>query len=273
LVGRRAGRVLVVDDSEMNRLVALGMLEALGYEADAVDGGEAALAAIGHTAYAAILMDREMPRMDGVEATAEIRQHTAGERHIPVIAMTANALAGAREECLAGGMDDYITKPVRLEALEAVLGRWVPAAAEADPALPDGSAPPAEKATTEHHQPLAPAINPSALNALRELQPPGGPDLVARLVELFLTESPMQLRALREAIARGDAETLRRVAHKLKGNADNFGAHEVRTLCARLEQLGRDGRTQGADEILEALQSAYARVEAAFEALPVGGKV
>ena len=118
--------MLVVEDNAINQKLALNQLRKLGYAADAIDNGPAALDMIAQGSYAAVLMDCQMPRMDGYATTAEIRRRESGRRHTIVIAMTAFAQAGARERCFAAGMDDYIAKPVRLEALEAALARWVP---------------------------------------------------------------------------------------------------------------------------------------------------
>jgi signal transduction histidine kinase/DNA-binding response OmpR family regulator len=121
------GRVLVVEDGEINQIVAAGILSSLGYEVDLADDGVAGLAAAIGTAYDAVLMDVQMPGMDGFEATARIRRHEGDRRHTPVIAMTASAVEGDRERCLAAGMDDYVSKPVSPKAVAAVLERWVPA--------------------------------------------------------------------------------------------------------------------------------------------------
>ena len=117
--------MLVVDDNAANQKVALRMVERLGYRGDVAGTGAEAVAMVGHGHYDAVLMDCQMPAMDGYEASRQIRHNERGGRHVPIIAMTADALSGERERCLAAGMDDYITKPVRLHVVAAVLQRWL----------------------------------------------------------------------------------------------------------------------------------------------------
>jgi CheY-like chemotaxis protein len=121
----RSARVLVVEDNIANLKVAVRMVEKLGYRADVAANGNEALRVLGEVRYDAVLMDCHMPEMDGFEATRAIRQGEPEGRHTPVIAMTANALSGDRERCLAAGMDDYITKPIKLHVIAAVLERWL----------------------------------------------------------------------------------------------------------------------------------------------------
>ena len=118
--------MLVVDDGEVNQIVATGILRNLGFDADVVDNGAEAIAAVGRQAYDAVLMDVRMPGMDGIEATAEIRRGENGRR-APIIALTAGVTEGERERCLEAGMDDYLSKPMGRAALAAALERWVPA--------------------------------------------------------------------------------------------------------------------------------------------------
>ncbi len=188
--------ILVAEDTLVNQKVAEQMLEKRGHSVDIAENGLQAVEALSRTPYAAVLMDCQMPTMDGYEATAEIRKREGDTRHIPIIAMTAHALQGEREKCLAAGMDDYISKPVRAEELEAVLERWIPQVAlcaEADFSKINGTA--ASDDTIDHN----------VLARLRELQQEGKPDVLNSLIEIFLGDTPSKLAALREAVAQGEA--------------------------------------------------------------------
>ena len=185
--------MLVVEDNAVNQRVAVRMLEKRGFHADAVANGREAVDALAQIPYDLVLMDCQMPEMDGYAATAAIRrreqeQGTAARR-TPIIAMTAHALKGDAEKCLAAGMDDYIPKPVTVQHLEAALTRWSPQTAPGT---------------------LDEAVDASALAALQDLQGEGQPDLLAELSAIYLRETPLRLAALHEALARADAEALRR---------------------------------------------------------------
>ena len=176
--------------------------------------------------------------------------------------MTANAMQGDRERCLAAGMDDYVSKPDRVESLEAALNRWIPPA----PGRPRHRPAPCQPSPPPG-RPGRGSLDPTAFDNLRTIQQPGQPSLVGRLIEMFLQATPLHLLALDEAIECDDAETLVRVAHLLKGNTGNFGAHELQTLCARLEQLGHANALDQAPLIFEQIQVAYQRVATALAAL------
>ncbi len=251
---RQRIRVLVVEDSLINQRVALGMLKKLGYPADVADNGREALAALERFAYAAVLMDCQMPEMDGFAATAAIRAREGDARRTPIIAMTANAMLGDRERCLDAGMDDYIAKPFRVQDLAAALERWVgpaPPAATAGLAGADGEA--------EDGSP--PVIDEEALAGLVHL----GMDLVADVLVPFRRDSAQRLPQLDEAARRADSESLSRVAHALKGDAVVVGAVELQGLCVQLERLGREGRVAEAAALLEAVREAFARADLALE--------
>ncbi|HZS00192.1 MAG TPA: response regulator [Chloroflexota bacterium] len=241
-------RILVVEDSSINQQVALGLLRQLGYRADAVANGLEAIEALERIHYAAVLMDCEMPEMDGFEASVEIRRRESGTRHTPIIAMTGNAMEGDRERCLAAGMDGYITKPVHLDELRAVFERWLPAAASTPPVAPPDEAP-------------GPALLDESV--LADLAA-GEPDLVVELVDQFLNEAPTRAHTVRLAFAQHDAPALRQAAHVFKAEAGSIGARELEAACARLEAVGRADQLSSGLDALRAFDGAY---EATVEAL------
>jgi PAS domain S-box-containing protein len=229
-------RVLVADDNAVNRLVIEGMLSARGVAVDGAANGREALDRIEAGAYAAVFMDCQMPEMDGYAATAAIRAREAADRsgRLPVVAMTAHAMAGDRERCLAAGMDDYLAKPLRPDELDRVLGRWVraPAATVADggPQEEDVSVPPPE--------PSDEALLDDARIAVFRAD---YADIAGQLAELFASSTPPMLAELRAAHESGDTESLKRTAHKLKGACVNVGATFMATLASSLESGAADG--------------------------------
>ena len=216
--------------------------------------GREAVDALAQIPYDLVLMDCQMPEMDGYAATAEIRRREreqgATTRRMPIIAMTANALKGDAEKCLAAGMDDYIPKPVTVPHLEAVLTRW---RAQAEPGPPEE------------------AVDASTLAALRDLQGEGQPDLLAELIAVYLRDTPPRLAALHEAVARTDAEALRREAHGVKGSSSQIGAVQMARLCAELEHQACATDLAGAAESLRRLDEAFGRVRAHLQALAARG--
>jgi two-component system, sensor histidine kinase and response regulator len=258
--------VLVAEDNAVNQKAATRMLERLGYRVDLVTTGIKALEALSHTTYAAVLMDVQMPEMDGYEATAEIRRHEEREgRRTPIIAMTANAMQGDREKALEAGMDDYVSKPVKPEELDAVLERWIPqpdAEASAPKEQTDSAAAP-EGGGGGGGGGMTDPLDQSVLAGLREL---GDQELLAELAELFLEDVPPQLEVLREAIEGGDAPSVERVGHTLKGSCGNMGALRMGTLCAELEEIGHSGELERAPVLFERLEAEFGRVRPALEA-------
>ncbi|WP_028104044.1 response regulator [Pseudoduganella violaceinigra] len=278
-------RALLAEDNPVNVEVASAMLRGLGMEVACAANGEEALAAVRAGDYDLVLMDCMMPVMDGMAATAEIRrleQQRGRARTTPIVAITANALQGDRERCLAAGMDDYISKPFSQQALADTLGRWValprgPALAP-PPAGPvaaatrhaSGQPPPAGGQVAVLETPRA-AINPLALDAIRALNPGQGEALLQRVLAAFLQDTPHQLAALREAIALCDASAVRKTAHSLKSSSANVGADQLARLCREMEQLGRTGQTAGAASLLAALEHEFQAARRTFDTiLPQG---
>jgi len=206
-------RILLAEDNSTNQKVALLMLERLGWSADVAADGLEVLQALRRQSYDLILMDVQMPGMDGLEAARRIAAEHPPDRRPRIIALTANALLGDREACLAAGMHDYLSKPIRLEELYAAIARNLPAS----------------------------ALDPSYLEALRRLEEVTGRELIATVVNSFLAETPRRLERAREALERGDAAALVFALHSLKGSSAQLGATRLAALCGEAEAAGKEG--------------------------------
>jgi len=228
------------------------------------------LEALQRQRYDVILMDVQMPEMDGLEASRAIQEEWPAEERPRIVAMTANAMQGDREECLAAGMHDYLTKPIQLNALQEALeraGRWAkhrtaPLRSGTAPlqtleALPGGVPPITDDGRREE---TTPALDPAVLSELRQLQGEGELDIVQELAEAFQFETPPLLETLRQAVAEGQPEQLRRAAHNLKGSSHNLGARRMAALSAELETLGKNETVAGAAELVSRLEQEYQRV-------------
>jgi len=232
-VPMEGARVLLAEDNPVNRELAQAMLESLGLEVDtAVDGADAVRKA-GAQDYALILMDCQMPEVDGFEATRRIRAQ--GLEGIPVIALTANAMAGDREQCLAAGMNDYLSKPFTREALATLVQRWL-------------------------SRREAPPLDPAALAALQALRGPGLQDLVGSVASAYLAEAPELLAEIRTAAAGSDLRALKRAAHALGSSSTQIGASRLAELCEALEQGVRNGTLPGTPAWLPPLEAEFERV-------------
>jgi signal transduction histidine kinase/DNA-binding response OmpR family regulator/HPt (histidine-containing phosphotransfer) domain-containing protein len=258
------GLVLVVEDNTLNQLVAEGILGSLGYDVDIVDNGFEALAAVEAKTYAAVLMDCHMPVMDGYAATEEIRRRQAGGRRTPIIAMTAGAMAEDRERCLNVGMDDYVSKPVTAEAVDAALVQWI-AEPDSSAAVPGTQAPDAPA-------PGAPSESPIDANrqaVLRALGPDDGWGILPAAVRAFLADNQLTMSAMRAAEGSGNSEALRDAAHQLKGAAANIGAAGVAALCSELESRMRAHEPENCHELIDQLDTELERTNGLLQdALP-----
>jgi PAS domain S-box-containing protein len=243
--------ILVAEDNPVNQKVALRHLQKLGYQADAVANGLEVLKALELIPYDLILMDCQMPEMDGFEATAEVRRREGNTRHTPIIAMTANALKGDRERCLEAGMDDYISKPVRTEELAALLQKWSGEIAS-------------QNVTPELEPDLSGVIDAEKLSELDELSGEGEPSIIIEMVNLFLGDAHVRLAQMREAVEQQDPRQLERVAHAIKGSASNFGAQHFVKLCLQLEEQGRENRMENSAATLAQVETEFKRLEAAL---------
>jgi two-component system sensor histidine kinase/response regulator len=222
-------RILVAEDNAINRKVALAQLESLGYATDIVCNGREAVRALEESEYDIILMDCQMPEMDGLEATAEIRNREKNSKQTTIIAMTAHALKGEREKCLAAGMNDFISKPVKLDALRQMIERWT---ISSDDKTADDSAnqTPFNDSTINSN----PSVDLSVLESFSYLQKPGQPSLIGNLIDLFVEDTSRRLSHLRQMSA--DPDAIKKAAHNVKGAAGNIGALRMAELCGNLEQ-------------------------------------
>jgi signal transduction histidine kinase/CheY-like chemotaxis protein len=287
---RASFRILVAEDNPINQMVTLRQLKAMGFRAEAVTNGVDALDALNLAPFDLILMDCQMPRMDGYEATRRIRQREQGGRRTPIIAVTAHAMKGDRERCLASGMDDYISKPFREQDLEEILDSWLLGAAQgsrgSSPAQAPASAPGSGElspslakgapgaATTSQPGAKEPAastpptansvLDPVTLEGLRKLGKSTGEDILSKVAELFLEETPSRLKTLQDAAAQSDLKTVQHMAHSLKGSAGIIGASAFLKLCGELELVARGGSQQAVLQRIQPLKESYSRVVAAL---------
>lgn len=232
-------KILVVEDNLVNQKVAVRMLERMGYRADIASNGLEVLQALERQHYDLVLMDIQMPEMDGLEATRRIR----GQAHYQpyIIAMTAHALEGDRERCLQAGMDDYIAKPVKIEELQHAL-----------------------ESSLDHIVP-EPAVDQMVIEGLRKLQMDGEPDIIEELGLLFLDRAPGRIEAMHQALESRDPEKLSREAHNLKSSSANLGAMKLSALARDLEIMGRSGDLTRAQTLISQAEAELGRVRLALE--------
>lgn len=241
------GVLLVAEDNPVNQRVAAAMLRRLGYEVDVVDNGAKAVEAMSTRGYDAVLMDCEMPVLDGFEATRRVRAAEGDGRHVPIIAMTAHVLRGDRERCIGAGMDDFIAKPIDLVRLGRVLARWVTDSRDTEERRRDALMPPLQalRQTLSADEPSVealPLLDLTPLLELESLAPPGEPSPLGGVLAAFLEELPRDLTRIQRLDEEGDAEELARALHRLKGAAATLGAARLKAQCADWESaLKQDG--------------------------------
>ena len=277
-------RILLVEDYPANQKLALKLLERLGYEADVAENGVEALASVERADYDLILMDQQMPQMDGLEATRRIRRREEEHGLLPIhiIAMTANAIQGDREMCIAAGMDDYVSKPIRVEALIEAISKVQPhTVATLETASPEPDH--AEARHLEELEEAAAAASPSpspvaATNGivnhaiLDELLEMGGGDhdFLSEMIDSFLTTAPPLLEKLRVSASTHDAATLRIAAHTLKSGSNDMGAITLASIFATLESLGHQDELDEAAALVAEAETLFTKVATELESVRNG---
>jgi signal transduction histidine kinase/ligand-binding sensor domain-containing protein/CheY-like chemotaxis protein/HPt (histidine-containing phosphotransfer) domain-containing protein len=255
-----AGRVLVVEDQPLNREVAIGILGSLGLQVGTANDGQQALEALQTQNYDAVLMDCEMPVMDGFSATTALRNREPAGTHIPVIALTADATAAGRERCLAAGMDDYLAKPFRREALHATLARWLAgkiqaAATESHAAQPLDAA--ARNTASDATSRPDIVLDSATIDALRALPRSGPKDMLSHIGELYLVDSRGLIASIEESLSAGNSTELARAAHAWRSYNGNVGAHGLARLCQELEDTARRGDFPAAREVYAQMRTLH----------------
>ena len=262
-------RVLVAEDNETNQDVAAGMLKKIGCRVDLASDGREALRAAGKRDYDLIFMDCQMPVLDGYEATAAIRrdeQANTANKHTPIIAVTANALEGDREKCIAAGMDDYISKPFRLQELSSLIQRWTEDHVHMkkdEPHPPLKRRPPTSPVAEDNRG--NGTIDSQVLNALRALQIDGEPDILEHVVTTYLAGSDPLIEQLSDAQSQSDVTTMRHIAHRLKSSSANVGAMRLSEFSRLLEIECTNNAGADAQLMVSAIASEFDAVKQALK--------
>jgi CheY-like chemotaxis protein len=252
------GNILLVEDNVINQQVALGILQISGYNVTVVNNGREALEAHAEGGFDLILMDCHMPEMDGFEATRAIRlrEHAANSRRIPIIALTANAMARDREECLEAGMDDHLSKPFNMLALQELLARWM--------AQGTSGATQAAALAAQATAKAAEVLDRAILDELARVRTNGKPELLTRVIKLYLSESPELIQKLKEAARAGDGARMASSAHTLKSCSANVGAAVLSRYCAEAESLARKAETEEVRRCITKIETEHRSVQTAL---------
>jgi len=254
--------ILLAEDNPVNQMVALEMLELMGCRVDVAENGREAVEAISRTAFDLVLMDCHMPEMNGFAAAAKIREHEqAGDngQRVPIIALTADVQKGVQDQCRAAGMDDYLGKPFNQDQLQAVLLRWLDRHGEFDRAKAME-----HSAGLDKHKETEPLLEQHALDKLRALQRPDKPNILGKIIRLYLENSSGLITSVRKSVKQGDGVALCDAAHSLKSSSANLGAIQLAAVCKELEDMGRERRTDGTRVLMDRIESEYQSARAAL---------
>jgi CheY-like chemotaxis protein len=251
---RFTGRVLVVEDNNVNQKVARRILERLGCEVDIAENGAEATERCGVKAYDLVLMDMQMPVMDGITATTLIRQRERGKGRTPIVALTANAMNGEHDRCMEAGMDGFLTKPLDIERLCGVLSAF---------GLRDGKTSNAQVLEAQQHAGTeSPSQDPPIDLAKLDEITGGDAEFTADLLQTFFASATESIVEMAQALSGGELQQLARIAHRLKGAAFNIHARAVGEAAAQLEQLAANQPAERSAQAIEAIRVLVGHVEA-----------
>ncbi len=269
---RKSARILLVEDNATNQVVASSMIKKLGHRVEIAGNGVEALEMLRQFSYDLVLMDCQMPEMDGFEATRRIRAGKAGDlaSKVNIIAMTAHAMKGDRERCIEAGMNDYLSKPVDIAALAALVDRWN--RAEVRQVFPTASGGALSDKSTGTSRPEAETADDAPVPT-REIfdrdafmrRVMGDVDLARTVILTFLADMPVQFDRLRDAVANANVEEAGALAHKIKGAAANMGGGAVQKIALDMEQSGKTGDAARLKELMPKLDAQYAMLQKALE--------
>ncbi|PON12514.1 hypothetical protein C2W62_39215 [Candidatus Entotheonella serta] len=256
------GLMLLAEDNEVNQLVAIGMLKSLGCRVNIATNGHEAIEAFRQTAYDLVLMDCQMPEMDGFETTKVLREHepSMNRPSTPIIALTAHATAQDRAECLAAGMDDYLSKPYTQEELYTVLSRWLPTQSVEANFLRNP-----RQASLDTFAPSAPLLDTDILLTIKAL--PDGEIRVERMLTTYLESASHMITQLYTAAPNHHVAVIRQVAHSLKSSSANVGARRLAQLCGELKATTSDTMTPYIQQLLDQIDDEYPAVRNALTAM------
>jgi CheY-like chemotaxis protein/HPt (histidine-containing phosphotransfer) domain-containing protein len=246
-------RILLAEDNITNQRVAIGILKKMGLHADAVANGLEALKALETLPYDLVLMDVQMPEMNGLEVARRIRDPRSAVRNhaIPIIAMTANAMQGDRETCIEAGMNDYVSKPINIKGLAEKLAQWLPAEDALQTPQPAEAAPSSQPPVYDRD---------GFMDRLM-----GDTEIAKTVIEVFLEDIPKQIESMKYSLETSDAETVERIAHSIKGAAANIGGEAVRELAAEIENACKDGRFDAVAGCCPKLELQFNRLKQAIQ--------
>lgn len=244
--------ILLAEDNAVNQKLAMRVLEKMGYRADTVANGYEVLEALKRQQYDLIFMDVQMPEMDGIETTLAIRSSSMIEKQPKIVAMTANAMSGDREKCLEAGMDDYISKPIRLEEVQNALEHWGRVSFRE-----------ARLSGSSKSKYAEPVLDAEMIDSLRSM----GEDIFIELIGIYLEEAPAQIEDILKAVSQNDPSKMGAVAHSLKGSSLNLGANTLGAVAKKIELMGKESSLDGIEDLLEELKLRYADVETELKKL------